>query len=121
MTASPPEVRHEIPFWLTAAVLAAFFVATPAWAVPICMQRVNAVENLQRKYYEAQVARGLTIGRDQMLRVVEVWRTKDGGTWTILVTRPNGMTCLVAEGSEWVNVPWALPDTPPEERRAYEG
>ena len=34
-------------------------------------------------------------------RLVELLRTKDGMTWTLIVTAPNGMACLIASGESW--------------------
>lgn len=33
--------------------------------------------------------------------VVETWASADTGTWTITVTRPGELTCLVASGDAW--------------------
>ena len=31
--------------------------------------------------------------------------TSRGGSWTILVTAPDGTTCLMATGENWENIP----------------
>ena len=55
------------------------------------------VEHLAKKFHEAQVAIGVT-GKGAL---VEVLTTKDGNTWSILMTNPNGLSCLVASGEGW--------------------
>ncbi len=37
--------------------------------------------------------------------LVEVLTTKDGLTWTIIVSIPNGLACLVAAGVGWRMMP----------------
>ena len=41
--------------------------------------------------------------------VVEVFASDETGTWTITVTTPNGMTCLVASGQSFEALAEALP------------
>ena len=33
--------------------------------------------------------------------LVEVYASEETGTWTILMTRPDGTTCLLAAGQRW--------------------
>jgi hypothetical protein len=33
--------------------------------------------------------------------VIEVYSSEETGTWTILVTRPDGTSCLLAAGQRW--------------------
>jgi hypothetical protein len=37
-------------------------------------------------------------------RVVELYSSETTGTWTILVTRPDGISCLLAAGQLWEQV-----------------
>ena len=76
---------------------AIILVSQNAWAQQQCSQRHHVVEHLAKKYQEAQVAVGVT-GKGAL---VEVLTTKDGGTWSILLTNPNGVSCLVASGEGW--------------------
>lgn len=63
-----------------------------------CHPRDGIVTQLQDRYGEAQQGAGLT----QAGRVVEIWANPETGTWTILVTRPNGVSCAVAAGEAWL-------------------
>ena len=56
--------------------------------------RQVVVERLQGHYGETRQS----IGMATQGRVVEVFASAKSGTWTITVTLPNGMTCLVASG-----------------------
>ena len=33
--------------------------------------------------------------------MIEVYSSDETGTWTILVTRPDGTSCLLAAGQRW--------------------
>jgi hypothetical protein len=84
----------------TAALGAAFLLlvcVSEAAAQAVCLPRGQALEHLAAKYGEAPVARGVTgIGG-----LLEVLASPSGGTWTILVTRPSGRSCVVAAGEGW--------------------
>ena len=60
-----------------------------------CAQRNQVVERLQSKYGETRRSVGLAANNG----VVETYASTESGTWTIVITLPNGMTCLVAAGN----------------------
>ena len=62
-----------------------------------CVDRDVALENLAKKYSEAPVAGGITSTGG----LVELLTTRDGSTWTIIVTTPQGVSCMVAAGQDW--------------------
>jgi hypothetical protein len=62
-----------------------------------CNTRDSVISLLANKYKEAPVAVGVT----NTGGLVEVLSTGDGNTWTIIVTTPQGMSCLVAAGEGW--------------------
>ena len=68
-----------------------------AVAQPQCDQRDSVLQVLQQKYKEAPVALGVTHNGG----LVEVLTTGNGNTWSIIVTTPQGMSCLVAAGEGW--------------------
>ncbi|MFQ6017937.1 MAG: hypothetical protein ACE5KF_07050 [Kiloniellaceae bacterium] len=55
------------------------------------------VERLAERYGEAPIAAGVT-ARGALL---EVLATEDGATWTIIVTTPQGLSCVRAAGEGW--------------------
>ena len=75
--------------------------AGPAAAQGLCMPREQIVEMLDARYSEAPVALGLASGG----RLVEVFSTEDGSTWTLLLTAPDGTSCMMAEGQGWSALP----------------
>ena len=84
---------------LIATALAAL-IAMPAWASN-CAIRTDVVETLAGRYGEVRQGAGLTNGGGML----EVFASEETGTWTILVSHPNGITCIVASGRafDWVN------------------
>jgi hypothetical protein len=88
---------------------AALFVAmtTPAKALAAlnCGPRDLVVQRLADGYGETRQSIG--IGSNNA--VVEVYASAETGSWTILVTTPAGVTCLVASGQAFEEVAEALP------------
>ena len=68
-----------------------------AAAQSACSPRTEVVGHLAKKYGEAPVAIGVT----NKGGLVEVLTTGDGNTWTIIVSTPNGQSCMVAAGEGW--------------------
>ncbi len=62
-----------------------------------CAPRDIIVGRLADKYGETRKSMGL----NQNNGVVEVFASQETGTWTILVTMPTGMSCLMAAGQDW--------------------
>ena len=82
---------------VTAAVLALWSMSAQAQQQqPPCADRSDFLNHLSANYKEAPVAMGLT-DRGGLLEVV----ASKGGSWTIIVTMPNGMSCGVASGMNW--------------------
>ena len=88
--------------WL-AALLGAAFVglhAVPSSAQTVCGEHAKLVDMLGVTYAEKSVAMGLT----STGAVIEVL-TSPTGTWSILLTYPTGLTCMVATGEKWEALP----------------
>lgn len=72
----------------------------PPAAAATCSARNSLVEQLQSKYAEQ-----LTVGGLQKVRgsqsVMEVWSSPETGTFTVLLTQPNGISCIVAAGTDF--------------------
>ncbi len=67
----------------------------------LCVERAALIRQLASKYEEAPVGIGLTAAGG----VIELLTSQRGSTWTIIVTRPDGITCLFAAGEGWEAVP----------------
>lgn len=86
--------------YLAALLLLGAATSTPALAQQNCAERGAVVERLAEKYGESRQS----IGLGTQGRVMEIFASTETGTWTITVTTPNGMTCLVASGQAFENV-----------------
>ena len=82
------------------AIAVALLAATPtaeAETRQACAKRDQVVRKLEQKFGETL----RSIGLHQSDGVVEIYSSEETGTWTILMTRPDGMTCLLASGQLW--------------------
>ncbi len=70
-----------------------------------CGQRALVIERLADRYGESRQSIGLGTNN----QVVEVFASLETGTWTITVTNPAGMTCLVASGQSFETLSEAAP------------
>jgi len=65
-----------------------------------CAKREQVVERLKTRYSESLTAGGLQASRNSQT-IVEVWASKETGTFTVILTTPEGMSCVVATGTDW--------------------
>ncbi len=77
--------------------LAIFLVSSAAVAQVSCGQRDKIVEWLAVEYKEAPIATGVSSKGS----LIEVLSTHDGDTWTVIVTSPDGDSCVIASGQGW--------------------
>ena len=75
-------------------------MARPAVAQTAFAPRAEVVKLLGEKYDEKPVAIGLT----ETGGVIEVFATRDGATWTMVLTTPNGLSSLIASGESWTPI-----------------
>lgn len=90
---------------LAAAACIALVLPAPAPAQVIgrCLPHADAVANLARQHGEQQV--GIGVAQSGAM-LYELFVAEDGATWTVLATRPNGISCLAAEGTGWTTIPY---------------
>jgi hypothetical protein len=69
-----------------------------------CMRAEELAWFLRREFEEVPTARGLSDGGV----LVTVFAAKTAGTWTIAVTDPSGVSCIVATGTGFELTPEAL-------------
>lgn len=86
---------YAVAFILAILVLVA--VASLAQAQVACNARAEVVAHLANGYGERPVAAG--IGNSGA--VYEVFAAPSGASWTIIITMPDGVSCLVAAGEAW--------------------
>lgn len=93
-------------FLMSFGIGAALLAAYPAHAQGNnCAAHEQVVERLGARYGESRQSIGL--GADNS--VIELFASIDTGSWTITVTRPGGLTCMVAAGQayQYLNEPLA--------------
>ncbi len=84
-----------------ATLIGAFAITGSALAQQAapCVKRSDFLKHLSTNYNEAPIAMGVTASG----RVLEVV-VSEKGTWTIIVTMPNGVACGIASGDGWETV-----------------
>ncbi len=83
---------------ISALVLGMAAAAPPvAQAQMACGTRDSVVAKLGDKYGEVRRGGGLA----GPTAIFEIWASEATGSWTILKTTPNGLTCIVAVGDAW--------------------
>ncbi len=70
-----------------------------------CAERTMVIERLTQKYGETRQSMGLAANNG----IVEMHASAETGSWTITVTHPNGITCLVAAGTSFETIEEELP------------
>lgn len=69
-----------------------------------CGQRTTVLDYLSARYSEKPVAMGVAANGG----LIEVLTSIEGTTFTIIVTMPEGETCMVAAGESWESLPAGL-------------
>ncbi len=81
-----------------AALIAA--MASPLSAQMVCGDRGDVLGSLAQKYEEHPVSMGLA-NNGSVLEVL----ASTAGSWTVMLTRPDGKSCLLVTGEGFENVP----------------
>tara|TARA_R110000737_G_scaffold302815_1_gene309969 strand:+ start:828 stop:1190 length:363 start_codon:yes stop_codon:yes gene_type:complete len=86
---------------------AVLMLATAAQATPAqtCAPREVVVKRLASGYGETRQSIGLGTNNS----MVEIFASDESGSWTITVTSPQGITCLIASGQAFETLAEALP------------
>ncbi len=97
-----PKVAFVRIFTATALALALLLaVRAPASAAPICATHKEVTEQLANGFSEVPIAIALTSEGN----VIVVFSPGDRATWTIVMTKPDGKSCIVAAGKTWESLP----------------
>jgi hypothetical protein len=92
---------------LTAALVFGMFATAPPFLISAaqaqiaCGEREAVVQQLSETHREVRKGSGLA----SQSALFEVWASTTTGSWTILKTTPNGMTCVMAVGQGWQDDP----------------
>lgn len=96
-------MKRHITF--IALMIAVIAEAPPALAqsraLSACAQRDLVISKLENSFGESRLAVGLR-GQASLL---EIWASAESGTWTILVTNTDGISCVMASGDSWHDMP----------------
>jgi hypothetical protein len=84
--------------WLLLVVLTAVLPSAARATPAFCAERARIAERLETEYSEQLVGGGM----QSQTGLIEVWAATTGATWTILMTRPDGTSCVMATGTDWV-------------------
>lgn len=88
------------------AVAALAVLAVNAESTAGCGPRDEVLSQLAERYREAPVAIGLASNGG----LIELLTADTGTTWTLIITAPNGSSCVLAEGEDWQQRPRARLD-----------
>ena len=86
-----------MPRILTGLAVLITLMPAAVHAQSFCAERESVVKKLESGYGEAFAGGGL----QNASRVFEVWMSEEKGTWTILMTRSDGVSCVMATGTNW--------------------
>ena len=76
---------------------------------PMCTERTKVLSQLSNLYSEASVAMGVANNGG----VLEILSSRAGKSWTIILTMPRGVTCMIAAGENWEALPAMTKLDPP--------
>lgn len=79
------------------AAIATVALSGTAQAEPKCFDHGKILSQFANVYKEAPVAGGMTADG----RLIEVLSTDDGLTWTLIVSKPDGESCVIMAGEGW--------------------
>jgi hypothetical protein len=99
------KILHLCALTVAAALFVALSTQAHAEAQANCGPRDAVVAKLAEGYGETRQSIG--IGANNAM--VEMYASTQTGSWTLLVTMPGGLSCLVATGQSFERVVEALP------------
>ena len=82
-------------------VIGSFVSSGTASAQTAGIDRALVVKQLLEKHAEKPVGMGIAANGG----VVELFTSPDGGTWTLIMTMPNGKSVMLGAGQDWATVP----------------
>ena len=90
-----------MPFFYSAllSVVLTLTSVTPGFAQVLCGERKAIIKELFEKHQEHPTHAGL-VNNGNVLELV----TSQEGTWTVLITTPDGTTCILATGEHWTQL-----------------
>ncbi|MGE5148436.1 MAG: hypothetical protein ACM3N5_16915 [Candidatus Eiseniibacteriota bacterium] len=88
-----------------ATIAFTLIAAADAQADIACGERHDVLDKLAKQYKESPVGVGVASNGG----VIELLTSETGTTWTLIITVPNGQSCILAAGEDWqANKPTVL-------------
>jgi hypothetical protein len=66
----------------------------------VCSKRADVVKYLSNKFKEKPISMGLANNGG----IVEIFSNQTGASWTIIITMPNGISCILSAGENWEKI-----------------
>jgi hypothetical protein len=85
----------SVATFIIAAAMASLNAAS-ATAQVVCGKRAEVLAGFAKAYHEVQSAIGIADSGG----LIEVL-VSPSGTWTMVVTKPGGLTCIIGSGRDW--------------------
>jgi len=96
----------QVAFLILAAAMTSLTAAGASAQVPtICGKRADILTGFASTYHEVRSAIGIVDGG----ALIEVL-VSPSGSWTMVVTKPGGVTCVIGTGRDWFTRPAAGTD-----------
>jgi len=89
-------MRHRLTRLAAAALMAAFLLPEAALSQALCAEREAVLAGLVDRFGEIPAAAGLAANG----AIVELL-VSPSGSWTLLISRPDGLSCLITGGDGW--------------------
>jgi len=83
---------------MTTGLLFGMAATAPPATAQGCAPRDYIVDKLENRYAESLAGAGLQ-GRSQAL--LELWSNPESGSFTVLLTSPEGLSCIISHGSDY--------------------
>ncbi len=94
---APKPVAVRILAVVTLAFALLLHTAATVKAQPVCMPHDDFRVELHRNFLEAPVA--IAIANNGAL--IELYAKRDKSSWTLVMTRPGGLSCVLVAGEDW--------------------
>ena len=69
----------------------------------VCSKRADVIKHLANKFKEKPISMGLANNGG----VVEIFSSQTGASWTIIITMPSGLSCMLSAGENWERIPFS--------------
>ena len=100
MTKEEKEIRdfcaHHADWWPSVSQVREIMALAQQQQQPSCGDRNDLLTQLKDKYKETPTGIGMT-GQGSVVELM----TAENGSWTLVISFPNGRSCLMATGEGW--------------------